>query len=88
LLYLSEANNDEVDQSIKKAFVWVLANQNKDGGFVFRRNESLWYGHDILLAKQEESMMLATWFRTLSILKIVKFLNIKNDYHYTNVPGY
>ena len=88
LLYLSEENNDEVEQAIKKAFAWIISNQNKDGGFVFRRNESLWYGHDILLAKQEESMMLAMWFRTLSILKITKFLNIKNNYNYTSVPGY
>jgi len=33
-------------------------------------------------------MMLAMWFRTLSILKITKFLNIKNNYNYTSVPGY
>jgi prenyltransferase beta subunit len=87
LIHLSK-NNLEVDNALKKALAWILSNQMEGGGFVFKQNISIWYGHDILTAKSNEAQLFATWFRTLSILKITKFLNIKNNYNYTSVPGY
>ncbi|HOV90158.1 MAG TPA: hypothetical protein PKW07_05530 [Syntrophorhabdaceae bacterium] len=88
LIHLADGSNEKVIESLKKAFVWILSNQNEDGGFVFRRNEALWYGHEIMTAKVNESNMFATWFRTLSLVKISKYLNINNEFKYTKVPGY
>ena len=81
-------DNIEVENSIKKSFVWILSNQNQDGGFVFRRYESFFFGHDILTSQKNESNIFATWFRTLSIAKISKKLILKNNYKYLDFPGY
>ncbi len=88
IIQLSDSYDKEVKQSLLKAFTWILSNRNIDGGFVFRLCEPMWYGHDILRAKKNESHFLATWFRTLSLLKLTKKLNINNDFNYTKIPGY
>lgn len=87
LLYLGE-NDERVKKYIKKAFAWILSNQNRDGGFVFRRNEPMWYGHTIMTAKRNESHLFATWFRTLSIAKIVNHLNTKSIYKINKAPAF
>lgn len=88
LVNLSSKNDLDSNISLKKAFNWVLANQNFDGGFVFRLNESLFYGHAIMTSKKGESNIFATWFRSLSLLKLSKRLEIRNQYKHSNVPGY
>lgn len=88
LIHLSDSYNIEVKQSLKKAFAWILSNQNSDGGFVFRRNEPMWYGHEIMTAKINESHFLASWFRTLSLVKLTKELDLDNGFIYTNISGY
>jgi prenyltransferase beta subunit len=88
LLHLGSKNDNKVQDSLKKALVWVLSNQNKDGGFVFRRNEPLWYGHTIMSSQKNESNMFATWFRTLSIAKIVNYFENKSVYNIRKIPGY
>lgn len=88
LIFLSNKNDEKTNSAIKKALIWVLSNQNEDGGFVFRKNQKLKYGHDILSSNKNESNIFATWFRVLSILKIYKFLDYENDFNYTKIPGY
>ena len=88
LIHLSVDDNIEVKQSLKKALVWILSNQNRDGGFVFRRNELIWYGHDIMTAQKNESQLFATSFRSLSILKIIKRLKVKNNYIINKTPSF
>lgn len=88
LVNLSNRKDLRVVQSLKKALVWVLSNQNEDGGFVFRRNEPLWYGHERLRSNKNESNMFATWFRTLALVKLTNFLNIPNQYSYERFPGF
>ena len=88
LIHLSDSHNIEVKQSLKKAFAWILSNQNSDGGFVFRRNEPMWYGHEIMTAKKNESHFLASWFRTLSLVKLTKELDLDNGFIYTKISGY
>lgn len=88
LAHLTDRTNPSVQKSLKKAFVWVLSNQNDDGGFVFRQNEQMWYGHHHMTANTNESHMFATWFRTLAILKITAYLDLQNCYNYTKISGY
>jgi hypothetical protein len=88
LIHLSENLNLEVKKSLTKALAWVLSNQNTDGGFVFRQNEPMWFGHEILTAQINESHLLSSWFRTLSLIKLTKKLSINNGYNYTKITGY
>jgi len=88
LLHLGRKYDNRVQDSLKKALAWVLSNQNEDGGFVFRRNEPLWYGHTIMSSQKNESNMFATWFRTLSIAKIVNYFENNSVYNIRKMPGY
>lgn len=87
LIHLSDSHNIDVKQSLKKAFVWILSNQNSDGGFVFRRNEPMWYGHEIMTAKINESHLFASWFRTISIAKVSNYLKY-NYYKINKTPAF
>jgi hypothetical protein len=88
LIHLSDSDNIEVKKSLIKALTWILSNQNGDGGFVFRQNESMWYGHEIMTAQKNESHLFATWFRSLCILKILKYTGIKNNYITNRTPSF
>jgi len=94
LIRLSKLTNyrrNEIEQSLKKAFFWILSNQNDDGGFVFRRNEGLLYGHEKMSSKKNESALFPTWFRALTISYILEYFglidNISNS-HKNKIPGY
>lgn len=78
----------EIDKALWKAFPWVLSNMNNDGGFVFRRNEGFVYGHPQMSSVANESSMFATWFRTLCLAYLVKYLERENGYCINRCPGY
>lgn len=78
----------EVKDTITKAFNWVLLNQVKDGGFVFKLEEPFRYGSNETMSKKNVGAMMPTWFRTLSIVYMAKFLKIENQFLITNCPGY
>jgi len=91
LIKLSELTpyrKDDVNLSLAKYFPWVLSNQNSDGGFVFNRNEPFTYGHTFMSSKKNESHLFATWFRTLSIAYLTKYLGLKNNFNIGRCPGY
>jgi len=71
---LTNHRKQDVRQALEKALVWILANVNPDGGWVFRRCEAFQYGHDLMRAKAEESSMFPTWFRTLTLAYLGKAL--------------
>lgn len=77
----------DIDLALKRAFPWVLANINNDGGFVFRRNEPFCYGHEEMYSGYNESNMFATWFRTLCLAYLVKHFEVSNQFKIQNVPG-
>ena len=74
--------------AVKKAFSWVLANQNDDGGFVFKLNEPFVYGHAQTSSLTNESHLFATWFRILSIAYMYNFLHKQNKFNIGRCPGY
>ena len=76
----------DIQHSIERAFIWLLANQNDDGGFVFRRNEPFFYGHRTMASAKNESAMFPTWFRTLAIARAASFLG-KGNFRYIRCPG-
>ena len=59
--------NDEVERSLAHAMYWILANFKENGGAVFRRHETLNYGHALMSAGVEEPTLFPTWFRTLCL---------------------
>lgn len=85
---LTDYRKEDIKKAMQKAFVWVLANQNEDGGFVFRLNEPFVYGHALTSSLKNESHLFATWFRTLSIAYLTDYLNIENDFNIGHCPGY
>jgi hypothetical protein len=77
----------EIEASLQKAFNWVLCNQVKDFGFVFRLGESMIYGHDEMSNEVNSGSMFPTWFRTLSLAYIAKYYSV-NKFHINSAPGY
>jgi hypothetical protein len=84
---LTDYRKEDIRRALRKAFAWVFANQNDDGGFVFRRNEPFVYGHELTSSKKNESHLFATWFRTLSMAYLTKYLNVKNSFNVGRCPG-
>lgn len=84
----TDHRKDEVNLVLKRAFPFVLANMNDDGGFVFRRNEPFHYGHEEMYSGYNESSMFATWFRTLCLAYLVNYLGLNNTFSIQKNPGY
>lgn len=77
----------DIIRCLSYALQFVLANQNADGGFVFRRDEAFGYGHHLLSSKKNESGMFPTWFRTLCLAYMARYMG-DNNYKFVNAPGY
>lgn len=88
LARVSEHRGQEVDRALLRALPWILANENEDGGFVFRRSEGFAYGHPQMSSSSEESTLFATWFRTLSLAYLLPRLGIPNGFRLIRAPGY
>lgn len=86
--FMSEQLQAEINASLAKAFNWALLNQVDDGGFVFRLNEAFRYGSDNTSSLPNEGAMLPTWFRTLSLAYMARFLGLANNFVITRCPGY
>lgn len=86
--FVSEDTQIRISSSIARAFRWVCANQVKDGGFVFRLNESFEYGSKNTSSHANHGAMLPTWFRFLSIIYMAKYLALENAAVITPCPGY
>ena len=84
---LTSYKKEEIDLALKRAFIWVLANQNNDGGFVFRRNEAFMYGHEQMSSGKNESALFPTWFRTLTIGYLSNYFYNK-DFFFVKSPGF
>ena len=90
LIYLSKQTdyrNNDINNAVRRGLIFILSNQNEDGGFVFRRDEPLWYGHETMSSKKNESALFPTWFRTLSLAYICNFIGI-GEYNIIKCPGY
>lgn len=91
--FMTDYRKKDIEKALQKAIPWILANQNEDGGFVFKRFESFRYGHELMTTKTDESGMFPTWFRTLSLAYISKVipkhsLFAKIDFQFSSCPGY
>ena len=90
LVYLSKQTDyrhRDIEKTLRKALIFILGNQNDDGGFVFLRDSKFFYGDKQTSSIRNESSLFPTWFRTLSIAYIFDFLNIKG-FNLVRSPGY
>ena len=90
LVYLSKQTDyrhSDIEKALSKALIFILGNQNDDGGFVFLRDSKFFYGDKQTSSERNESALFPTWFRTLSIAYIFDFLQIKG-FHFIKSPGY
>ena len=78
----------EIDIALKKALLWVLCNQVDDGGFVFRLEEPLVYGHPEMSSEKNQGAMFSTWFRTLTLTYLIRYFNWPPQLFINRCPGY
>ena len=76
----------EIDAALWKSIRWILCNQVDDGGFVFRLNESITYGHKEMASEKNRGGMFPTWFRTLSLAYLARNFSIE-AFQITPSPG-
>lgn len=79
---LIDYRREEIRSALEKALFWIMVNSNSDGGWVFRRGESFFYGHELMESKRNESGMFPTWFRTLSLAYLGQILSYEQDVKY------
>jgi hypothetical protein len=72
--FLADYRKQDIRIAMEKAFPWILANINPDGGWVFRRHAAFRYGHEQMRTAAEEGAMFPTWFRTLTLAYLGKVL--------------
>lgn len=90
LLTQLDNNTETIQNSVNRFFDYVFINQNQDDyGFLFKKYKSFSYGRQRLLSSNYgTSNMFATWFRSLSIAYACEFLNIPENFHFSDMPGY
>jgi len=85
---LSSQYEEAIKNAVQRALLWILANRNEDGGFVFRRNDFFYYGHPLTCAKENESSAMATWFRLLSLHYAMLAMQKPSPFTINRCPGY
>jgi hypothetical protein len=83
---LAPAYQDQIDSALRKAFRWVMCNQVDDGGFVFRLEEQMTYGHREMSSDSNCGAMFPTWFRCLSLAYMARYFNI-DGFKVNSAPG-
>ena len=68
----------EIIECLNKSIGAILSNFNIDGGWVFRRNESLKIVHQEMFSFKNESNMFYTWFRLLGLCYACHYSQNKN----------
>lgn len=85
----TQHRKEEVDLAVKRAMYWVMTNWNRDGGFTFMPLTPHEYGsHPLTSSLTGESNLFASWFRTLCLAYMVKYLGIDNQFDIQKFPGY
>lgn len=79
----------EVDESLRRAMIWILSCHNCDGGYESLPDHSCSYGsHELTTSRPDESNLFATWFRTLCLAYLVQCIGVPNSFSLGFFPGY
>ena len=85
---IGNLDRSRIQESLAKALKWNCLNQVKDGGFVFRLNESFIYGHPQLGSLPDQGAIFPTWFRTLNMAYLCSGLEMPTKFNIVRCPGY
>ena len=78
-----------IERSLCRARDYIPINQNRDGGFVFRRFTKFCYGGlGQLSSDRNQSNMFSTWFRLLAYAFADQAVDKSFDWNFSRVPGY
>jgi hypothetical protein len=50
LSFMADYHKEDIRNAMERTMVWVLANSNDDGGWVFCRGVPFQYGHNLMTA--------------------------------------
>jgi hypothetical protein len=90
LSLLTAYRGEEVERALRRALVWVVQNQNRDGGFVFARGSGSECGTSNLVSRPDESSLFPTWFRTLSLAYLTQRIStgaVGAAWNFIDCPG-
>ena len=73
--YVTKLTQDKVEKSLIRAFRYILANKNSNGGMSFRMYSKFQFGTDDFIEDVGSSSSFATWFRTLALAYCYNFLS-------------
>jgi prenyltransferase beta subunit len=80
---------EDADLAVRRALVWVLAHRNADGGYESLMENGCHYGlHPQTTSRPGESNLFATWFRTLTLAYMTKYLGMDSGFNIGRFPGY
>jgi hypothetical protein len=91
---LTEYRRDEIRASLRRALPAILQNLNRDGGWVFRRDEPLQLVHREMSSAANQSNVFYSWFRTLGLAYCLIGLGdespetLRYDWNLTRAPGH
>jgi len=74
--------DEDATLAIRRGLVWLLANRHADGGYESLMENGCHYGqHPQTTSMPGESNLFATWFRTLTLAYVTKFLKMDNEFN-------
>ncbi|MCX5829832.1 MAG: hypothetical protein NTV58_17830 [Deltaproteobacteria bacterium] len=89
----SSYRNADIQLSLQRALPALLHNFNGNGGWVFRRHESMTIGHREMFSAVNESNLFYTWFRTLGLAYCLSGLQhppleLQYPWNFRRAPGH
>jgi hypothetical protein len=90
---LTDYRKSDILLSLRKALPAVLNNLNQDGGWVFRRHESLQIVHPQMYSHINQSNLFYTWFRTLGLAYCLTGMGMESEkfsypWNFKRAPGH
>jgi hypothetical protein len=80
----------EIKKALALALPHLLSNWAESGGFFFRENEPMTYGHELMSSQGNEAGAFPTWFRLQSMAfmsKVLKSPELAFDWKFIDCPG-
>lgn len=88
----TEYRHDDILRALNQAFAWVLHNRVADNGFVFIKDQEMFYGSKYMFSGPHEGSSFATWWRMLSLAIMVQVLKehaiAVYPWQFIKCPGY
>ncbi|MDD5483698.1 MAG: hypothetical protein PHP98_08625, partial [Kiritimatiellae bacterium] len=92
LYFRTPHRHADIEQSLRRAFDWVLLNRTPDNGFAFFRDRDMFYGSRLMYSGRDEGSAFATWWRMLSLAVMSRVVRdhplAQIPWQFIRCPGY